>query len=95
MKAYRHLIRHALKTGNTVSVNDGEAWPVKRSNKYRLILEHVESVEEAAIQIYTPVGECLGWALIIPYGLDDDETVADMTETKFMKHWDELYNATL
>jgi hypothetical protein len=29
MKAYKHLVKHALNTGHTVSVFDNEVWQVK------------------------------------------------------------------
>jgi hypothetical protein len=29
MKAYKHPVKHALKTGHTVSVFDNEVWQVK------------------------------------------------------------------
>jgi hypothetical protein len=91
MKAYRHLIRHALNQGATVSVYDGEEWACKKCNKLTQIIADIESVEEAQVIIRDASGEKIGWALIIE-GLDDDETVADYTCTPFMKAWDQEYN---
>ena len=90
MKAYKHLVSYAIAHGATISVNDGEDWPVMKSTDNAAIIDAIESVEEAGINLYKD-GENVGWALIIPFGLEDDETVADMTITKFMIGWDEEY----
>lgn len=92
MKAYKHLVKHALTRGFTVSVYDGEEWDVKRSNKYQTIIDSIESVEEAEIRIRNDEGDSVGWALVIP-GLNDDETVADYTCTDFMETWDTHYSS--
>ena len=92
MKAYKHLVKHSLARGFTVSVFDGEEWDVKRSSKYQEIINSIESVEEAQIRIRDTEGVNVGWALIIP-GLEDDETVADYTCTDFMDTWDTHYNS--
>jgi len=90
MKAYKHLVSHMLDCGLTISVWDGEDWPVMKSKDKELIIDAIESVEEAGINIYDGK-ENVGWALIIPFGLEDDETVADMTITPVMIKWDETY----
>ena len=90
MKAYEHLVSYALDCGFTISVNDGEDWPVMKSSDKELIIDAIESVEEAGINIYNG-NDNIGWALIIPFGLEDDETVADMTLTPEMIKWDEMY----
>ena len=99
MKAYKHLVKHAIGQGCLVSVFDGEEWQVSMSSAYKSIIEAIESVEEAEIKIYIKTstrGEgCKGWALVSAYGLDDDETVIDNTITPFMDNWEQLYNATV
>jgi len=98
MKAYKHLIKYALANNCLVSVFDGEEWQVSKSSAYKAIVDAVESVEEAQIKIYSKSdtrGEGYkGWALIIPFGLEDDETVADCSENEFMNTWDAAYNQT-
>ena len=87
MKAYKHLVKTALKDGNTISVWDGEEWQVKRSTSYKAIIDAIESVEEAQIRIRTEDdGLVVGWALIIPFGLEDDETVADASYNEYMNN---------
>lgn len=96
MKAYRHLVKHALSKGQRVSVFDGEEWTVKRSNKFGEIVAEIEAVEEAQIRIYPPDAPgCNGWALVSAYGLADDETVMDWTDTEWMTEWFEAYEETL
>ena len=95
MKAYKHLIKHALKSGHTVSVWDGEEWQVKRSSKYTEIVAAVESVEEAQVRIRDAAGEQVGWALVSAYGLEDDETVIDYGVNDYMGAWDAEYTATV
>jgi L-rhamnose mutarotase len=95
MKAYRHLVKHALAAGHLISAWDGEEWPVKRSTKYKEIIDAIESVEVAEIKIYDLHSKSVGWAMIIPFGLDDDETVADHTMTEFMQQWWEIYEGSL
>jgi len=83
MKAYKYLVKAALADGHTVSVFDGEEWPVKRSTDYKAIIEAIESVEEAQLRIRSG-DQVIGWALIIPFGLEDDETVADHSDNAYM-----------
>ena len=92
MKAYKSLVDYALKAGHKISVWDGEEWQVSKSILEPKIIEAIESVEEAQITIRNDEDKEIGWALIIPFGLEDDETVADMTITPFMIKWDELYH---
>jgi hypothetical protein len=92
MKAYKHLVKHALAKGHTISVWDGEEWQVSHSTKYQNIIEAIESVEEANVVIRLATGgERIGWAQVIPYGLEDDETVVDYICSEFMENWWEEY----
>ena len=95
MKAYKHLVKFALKAGCTVSVWDGEDWQVKRSTGYKTIIDCIESVEMAEIRIRNSNDEKIGWASISAFGLEDDETVIDHTITPFMELWDQSYNSTV
>jgi hypothetical protein len=95
MKAYRHLIKHALSKGMVVSVWDGEVWEVKRSTKFKEIVECVESVEEADLKIRDADGKSIAWAMVSAYGLADDETVINHTDNDFMTEWSEAYEETL
>lgn len=94
MKAYKHLVKYALKHGHTVSVYDGEVWEVRRSTAYKTIIDCIESVEIAYLRIRDAAGDIIGWASVMPFGLEDDETVVDHTITPFMENWSESYNLT-
>lgn len=94
MKAYKHLVKFALKHGHTVSVYDGEVWEVRRSTAYKTIIDCIESVEIASLRIRDAAGNIIGWASVMPFGLEDDETVVDHTITPFMETWSESYNLT-
>lgn len=88
MKAYKHLVKYALAQGYNISVWDGEEWQVSHSTGYQSIIDAIESVEEANIVIRVPeYGNRVAWALIIPFGLEDDETVADYGDNEFMQKW--------
>ncbi len=91
MKAYRHLVRYALNAGHTISVYDGEVWEVKRSTKYKTIINCIESVEEAQLNIRDANGDPIGWALVSAYGLADDETVIDFGCNEFMLGWEKAF----
>jgi hypothetical protein len=91
MKAYRSLVKYALAKDMTVSVWDGEEWQLKRSTGFKAIIEAIESVEVAELRIRDINGSVVAWAQIIPFGLEDDETVSDYTDNAFMNEWDKSY----
>lgn len=91
MKAYRHLVKHALAAGNAVSVFDGEEWSCKRSTSFKQIIDDIESVEQAQLIIRNGDGDKLGWALII-LDVNDDETVADYSDNDYFEAWYSIYN---
>lgn len=96
MKAYKHLVKYSLAQGYNISVWDGEEWQVSHSNKYQSIIDAIESVEEAQIKIRIPeYGTLIAWALIIPFGLEDDETVADYSDNEFMMKWSLAYDKSV
>lgn len=92
MKAYKHLVKHALAQGHTISVWDGEEWQVKRSVAYKEIVDAIESVEEAEMTIRNIEGNKEAWVLIGAFGLADDETVMDHSDNKFMQEWSLAYD---
>ena len=95
MKAYRHLVRHAISKGYAVSVWDGEEWALQKSSEFKEVIDCIEAVEEAELKIRRANGEFLGWALVSAYGLDDDETVINWTDNDWMNNWWEAYEETL
>lgn len=95
MKAYKHLVKHALAQGHNCSVWDGEEWQVRRCTGYKEIVEAIESVEEAEMTIRDIEGNKEAWVLISAFGLADDETVMDHSDNKFMQQWSEEYDKTV
>jgi hypothetical protein len=91
MKAYVSLVNHALHSGNTVSVWDGEEWQVKKSKHYYEIVTAIRSVEEAVLLIRDSKGLKVAHATVLPYGVGDDETVSDWVISPFMAEWDAGY----
>jgi hypothetical protein len=95
MKAYKHLVKHALALDYTCSVYDGEEWQVRRSKGYKQIIEAIESVEEASMIIRDIEGNKEAWVLVGAFGLADDETVMDHSDNKFMQDWSAKYEKTV
>jgi hypothetical protein len=94
MKAYQHLIKHAIAAGLTVSVHDGEVWAVKRSVEYRDIIAAVNSVEECSLRFRNVWrGDIIGSAYVAPFE-DDECTVCDYSVTPFMEQWNTEYHKT-
>ncbi len=85
MKSYKSLVNASIKAGYLVSVFDGEEWPVKRSANIKDIFAAIDSVEEAQLRIRDKEGNYIGWALLVPYGVADDETVADYSDNEIMR----------
>ena len=81
--AYEKLVKLALSRGYSISVYDGETWAVKRSKDTQEILDAITSVEEAQLRIRAE--DKHGWALVVPYGVAPDETIADYGECALMK----------
>jgi hypothetical protein len=91
MRAFKHLINYAIKSGNTVSVHDGEYWAIKRSTGYKAIIDAIESVEVCSIRFRNSENELIGTALVTPFE-DAECTVCDYSATPFMEQWNEAYN---
>lgn len=91
MKAYRHLVKFALAAGHTVSVHDGEDWPVKRGARLGAIVAAVESVDVAQLLFRDATGERAGSATVSAFGLADDETVIDWTCSELLMAWETEY----
>ena len=101
MKAYLHLIKHALSEPDTfINVHDGEEWiACKRS--YKEAKEAIEAVEEATVSVRrrNPKGSenkstVLGRFLVIPFN-DPEEAIADYTITEWSDSWNDAYEKTL
>jgi len=74
-KAYLSLMKHALDAGYTLEVDDGEE--TFTGLKYKQAKDVIENVEEARLNIINADDKIIAWAYILPYGVGDDESVAD------------------
>lgn len=77
----RKLIRAALARELSVSVNDGEETTVKRSRKYREIVDALCTTGEEYLILRAPTGDRVGTFWLI-YGNADngEELIADYTD---------------
>lgn len=92
MKAYKHLVKHVLATGGDITVWDGGDEPAEtHCDKYQKIIDAIEAVEIAELIIYKD-GEKVGWAQVVPFGLEDEETLSDYTVCDFFQVWEEMYD---
>ena len=85
MKAYKHLVKFALKHGHTVSVYDGESWDVRRSTAYKAIIASIESVEIASLRIRNAAGDVIGWASVMPWLSKVPSSAAPLNMDRFDK----------
>lgn len=91
MKAdYVKLVDLILSRGHSVSVDTGGDEPdVDTSRNRAEILMAIESVEMAEITVYEETPDYgsgfrfIFWAMIIPFGVAPDETVADYTDNGY------------
>jgi len=86
---HRKLIRHLLAHPDvlSLSVDDGGDFPAVEETRNRSkIVEAVESVDDATIVVHMMHGG-RGWAQIIPYAVDADETVVDFSAGGIIDEW--------
>ena len=92
MKAYKHLVKHVLATGGDITVWDGGDDPAEEHcDQFKKIVDAIEAVEEASIYIFKD-GATVGWARIVPFGLEDEETLVDYTANEFFTVWEDMYD---
>lgn len=91
MKAYKHFVKHALAAGLDVTVWDGGDEPAERHcTKYQKIIDAIEAVEIAELLVYKNGKRC-GWAQVMPFGLEDEETMVDYSVSSFFDDWLQAY----
>lgn len=72
------LLDAALAKGYSVSVHDGEAWPVKRSTDRAALMDAIGTTDMDTLRIRKPCGAVVG-SLVLVYGNGDWSTIADGT----------------
>ena len=92
MKAYKHLVQHALAQGFRVTVGSEGEVDLTESDKPKAIYEAIEALEEADL-VFTSDGNRMGWSLVSAHGLAESETVIDHSLTEWLNVWsDEYFN---
>lgn len=71
------VIRSGLNAGYTITVNDGEGMPVKRSSDHDVILAAMFSVDEEHLEFFKE-GKRVGWVFFV-YGNDGWDVICDHT----------------
>ena len=78
--------------GGDITVWDGGDDPAEEHcDQFKKIVDAIEAVEEASIYIFKD-GATVGWARIVPFGLEDEETLVDYSANEFFTVWEEMYD---
>lgn len=75
------IVQSALSAGLTVSVFDGEEWPLKRSTDKTKILDALFSTDSDSLRFRDAEGEIVGFVSLI-YGNDGYDVISDYTATE-------------
>lgn len=75
----RAIVRNAIKTGHTVSLNNGEEWSVKRSTSERDVMAEVYAADEETLKFHKD-GKVIGSVYLV-YGNSAGEVMADCTDS--------------
>ena len=85
MQEHHVLVFRWLSEGYEITVFDGEEYSLERSRDLIDIINEIEGVEEAEIFARRHGDSTIcAWALITPYGVAHDETVADHSTEPWM-----------
>lgn len=78
-RAARKLVRIILSRGYSISVCDGEDWPIKRSIKFRDILANMGATCEEWLRLHDANGNRVG-AFLLVWGNSGEELIADYSD---------------
>ena len=79
----KHIINEALKSNNTISVNDGEDWCVRRSRNPKEVFDALESTDSDQILIRDENRELLGSVYLV-HGNEDGVIVSDHSDRPYI-----------
>ncbi len=82
-KVARKLVKHLIKQGLTISVNDGEETTVKRSTKAKQVIDALATTGEDTLIIHTKGLRRVGTIYMI-YNNGETSPIADHTATDEM-----------
>ena len=83
-KIVQAIADEAIRTGHTVSVNDGEVWTVSKSTDPAEIMGAVMTTDEDKLRIYDARGERIGDVWLV-YGNDGWDVIADYHDNPEME----------
>jgi hypothetical protein len=78
----RKIVKDALANGWTISVYDGEEWPLKSSTDSRAILEAMCSTDSDMLRLRDAAGEVIGNIWLV-WGNDED-VISDHSDSEAM-----------
>ena len=79
------LVEHALKTGHTVSVHDGEEWVLKRSKHADAILNAMFSTDQDLLAIRPADGSEVFGRVTLIYGNTGYDVISDYSASNLDK----------
>jgi len=82
----RRLVRAALTSEWTVSVNDGEEWTVKRSTDFNEIIDALATTGADSLQISDKEGKKMGSLYLVYQNGPGDELIADYSDNESMEY---------
>ena len=72
MNAAEQLVARILNAGYRISVHDGEAWSIKRSDNYSAILDAMGETDADTLRL-TKIGNVVGEGnIVLVWGNEDD-----------------------
>lgn len=80
------LVKHALASGYTVSVHDGEEWAVICSTSYNEIMADIFTTDMNTIRIRDKDKQVVGNVTLV-FGNDGYDVMADWTDTPEFNDW--------
>jgi len=70
------LVKACLRRGFSVTIDNGEDKPIKKSRNYRAIMNEMWQTDEEHVVIFDAEGKRRGWFFLV-YGNDGYDLVAD------------------
>ena len=83
-RVVRRLVKAALDRGYTVSVHDGEEWPVRKSDSVVEIMAALGATDMERLLLRSADGTRIGSILLV-YGNSPEEVIADHTDNELIQ----------
>lgn len=59
------MVKDALAAGHSISVFDGEEWPIERATDYGKITAEIAATDETTLRFFTREGGAIGGVLLV------------------------------